>query len=248
MVDFSNLADLAGVAGDLGGAYLGYQSAQDAAEARAKAAEQAIRVSQQAVTQGRTDVVNASTPGLDDIMYGIQGGVNQIQDPGSAEMMARRMTGIEGAEAEQTEMDNFLESPGQEYLRNEQERALLRNSAAMGGIGGGNVRKALQSDAYGRASTNLQQRFNNVSSMVTPESTRDTNIANMLSQGGRDLAQFRGGIGTSLANLAVGGSAQQIPLYGERGDAQAAGEVGGATAINQGLSSLGKSLGEIFNS
>ena len=66
--------------------------------------------------------------------------------------------GLRGAEAEQEAISGFQESPGQAFLRQRQERALLRNEAALGGLGGGNVRTALQEQAFGIASTQLGER------------------------------------------------------------------------------------------
>lgn len=66
--------------------------------------------------------------------------------------------GIRGEEAEREAIAGFRESPGQVFLRERQERALLRNQAALGGLGGGNVRTALQEQAFGIASQQLGER------------------------------------------------------------------------------------------
>lgn len=66
--------------------------------------------------------------------------------------------GLRGAEAEEAALGRFRESPGQIFLRERQERALLRNQAAIGGLGGGNVRTALQEQAFGIASQQLGER------------------------------------------------------------------------------------------
>ena len=66
--------------------------------------------------------------------------------------------GLRGAEAEQAFISNFQESPGQAFLRERQEKALVRREAALGGLGGGNVRTALQEQAFDIANTQLGQR------------------------------------------------------------------------------------------
>ena len=68
------------------------------------------------------------------------------------------LTGLQGAEAEQAALGRFRESPGQAFLRERQEKSLLRNQAKVGGLGGGNVLTALQEQAFGIASTQLGQR------------------------------------------------------------------------------------------
>lgn len=71
----------------------------------------------------------------------------------------------------------FSESPGQSFLRQEQEQALLRNAAAIGGLGGGNVRTALQGQAFGRAQTDYQNYLRQLQAL-----------------GGQGLSAARGGL------------------------------------------------------
>lgn len=66
--------------------------------------------------------------------------------------------GSAGVDAQRQAFEDFTESPGQAFLRARQEKALLRNEAKIGGIGGGNVRTALQDQAFGIASQQLGQR------------------------------------------------------------------------------------------
>jgi hypothetical protein len=51
----------------------------------------------------------------------------------------------------------FTESPGQRFLRKRQEEAILRTAAARGGLGGGNVMRELQEEAFGRAQTDRER-------------------------------------------------------------------------------------------
>ena len=98
--------------------------------------------------------------------------VFQFGDKGRREAEIAGITGeIEGLEgrtfgsglsAEQEQEQAFAklqESPGQQFLRKRQERALLRNASAIGGLGGGNVRTALQEQAVGFAQQDLQNQF-----------------------------------------------------------------------------------------
>lgn len=79
---------------------------------------------------------------------GFQGGVQGGQ--GVGEPLTQR-------DLQQQAFDNFLESPGQAFLRERGERALLRNASAIGGLGGGNVRRELQEQGIGVASTQLSE-------------------------------------------------------------------------------------------
>lgn len=69
------------------------------------------------------------------------------------------LLGLSGDEAQQTAFRGLEESPGQRFLRQRQERALLRNASATGGLGGGNVLTALQEQSVGFAQQDIQNQF-----------------------------------------------------------------------------------------
>ncbi len=71
----------------------------------------------------------------------------------------RALLGLGGTQEQEAAMQRFTESPGQQFLRERQEKSLLRNAAALGGLGGANVQTALQEQAFGRAQTGLQERI-----------------------------------------------------------------------------------------
>ena len=54
---------------------------------------------------------------------------------------------------------NFVESPGQKFIRDRAQRSLTRNSSAIGGLGGGNVRSALVEQGAGFAQQDFQNQF-----------------------------------------------------------------------------------------
>ena len=103
----------------------------------------------------------------DEINLGIQGRFEERRgalDPviaGGQEAFAERqaLLGLGGEEARTAALGRFTESPGQVFLRERQERALLRNASALGGLGGGNVRTALQKEAFGRSQTDLDRQL-----------------------------------------------------------------------------------------
>jgi len=76
-----------------------------------------------------------------------------------AQQMNAALTGALGADAQAQAYSQFQDSPGQAYLREQAERGLTRNSAAIGGLGGGNVRKELQQQAVGLAAQDFQNQF-----------------------------------------------------------------------------------------
>ncbi len=69
------------------------------------------------------------------------------------------LSGALGQQAQQQAYAAFQSSPGQQWLQEQAERGLLRNSAAIGGLGGGNVRQALQAQAMGLAQQDFQNNY-----------------------------------------------------------------------------------------
>lgn len=61
------------------------------------------------------------------------------------------LAGLGGIEGQQAAFAQIQESPGQRFIRDRQQRALLRNASAIGGLGGGNVRTALLEQGTGFA-------------------------------------------------------------------------------------------------
>lgn len=106
--------------------------------------------------------------------------------------------GLRGQEAEAEAIAGFNESPGQAFLRERQERSLLRNEAAIGGLGGGNVRTALQEQAFGIASTQLGERKDRLAQV----SAMGTGAAGQIGALGARSA-------TNIGNIAIGSAAQQ---------------------------------------
>ena len=125
--------------------------------------------------------------------------------------------GLNGQEAEQSAISGFNESPGQAFLRQRQERALTRNSAAIGGLGGGNVRTALQEQAFGIANTQLGERKD-----------RLAGVSGLGASATANQAQIGAGISSNISNSQIG-----------RGNARASGILGSNAAIMGGLSRIG---------
>lgn len=77
-----------------------------------------------------------------------------------------RLLGLSGEAEQQAAYDQFTSSPGQQFLRDRGERALLRNASAIGGLGGGNVRSALQQEGIGFAQQDFNNQFNRLAGLT----------------------------------------------------------------------------------
>ena len=131
------------------------------------------------------------------------------------------LTGALGPEAQREAINSFIESPGQAYLREQQEKALLRSASATGGLGGANVLKALQEQAMGIAATQQQQQIANlgtiagrgaglaageqafIGQMGMGQAGFEELAAGVETGAAKDLATIEAQYGPAMANLAM---------------------------------------------
>lgn len=157
-----------------------------------------------------------------------------FREAGTQALTAQQaLLGLTGPEAQQQAFQQFAESPGQAFLRQRGEQSLLRNASAIGGLGGGNVRSALQQQGIGFAQQDLQNQLTRLSGLS--EAGRGavgtgaqlgaqtaTNVGNLLTQGGQARAsgilgqqqaqqQFTGQLGGAITGGLAGSGA-----FGER--------------------------------
>jgi hypothetical protein len=109
------------------------------------------------------------------------------------------LQGLLGPDAQAKAFSDFKSSPGQDFLVEQGEKALTRNASALGGIGGGNVRRELMRQGQGFA----QQDFGNFRDSL--ERTRSggqaasTGIANSYQTQGLTEADLQTGLGGAIA-------------------------------------------------
>lgn len=116
------------------------------------------------------------------------------------------LTGLSGTEAQQAAFDAFAESPGQQYLREQQERALIRNASAVGGLGGGNVLTALQEQAAGIASTDYANYYNQLAGLSGTGQTAATDVATIGATAATSTAQSEADAAAARASGILGTS------------------------------------------
>jgi hypothetical protein len=219
---------------------------EEAGEAQADASVQAARIEAESIRRaqdiaeragrtGRADIREQFGPSLSALQTGFREGMGAISAETPAAQRQAALSGALGPEEQQRAIDEFIESPGQQFLRDEQEQALLRNTAAIGGLGGGRVRSALQEQALGRAAGLQQQTFANLGEVASREQQTQANIANLATQRGGATSALRTGFGANLANIAAGQGAQQVQLAQNLGSVQAGGIRGAGEAEAAGI-------------
>lgn len=110
------------------------------------------------------------------------------------------LLGLSGQEAQQAAFTGLEESPGQRFIRDRQERALLRNASATGGLGGGNVQTALQQQAVGFAQQDIQNQFGRLGQLSGQGQVATTNIAQLGGQTAGNIANLLGQQGAARAS------------------------------------------------
>lgn len=167
----------------------------------------------------------------------IAGGVLQpfAGTGGQAFQQQGALSGALGGPAQQQAFAQFNESPGQAFLRQQGEQALLRNQAAIGGLGGGNVRQELMRQGIGMAQQDFGNQFNRLGS---------------LSQIGAGAAGQQAGIAQRAGEFggqAFLGTGQQLAGGRTRAGEQIAGQVSGTgSALADLVSRQGAGVADIM--
>lgn len=152
------------VVGDAVGSIFGNKtSGEKAAEEAAKIQAEAIKGSSELQSQSIDKAIAEQQR-----QYDIN---KQTLDPynqgGQAAFQKQQaLSGLLGPEAQKAAYAEFESSPGQDYLRSEAEKTLLRQAASTGNLGGAALKAALQKQAIGLAQQNYQQQFQNLGSLT----------------------------------------------------------------------------------
>jgi len=179
--------------------------------------------------QARNDITTASQAALQPLAGYAQSG----QD---ANAMQANLLGANGPAAQAAAMQQFQDSPGQAYLREEQERAVLRNSAATGGTQGGAVLEELQRRAYGLAGTAFNDRVAQLGGLGSQGLTASQGQAGIMGDTGMALSGLAERGAGNLASTRLGIAGQQAGIQGTiaggrtRAGEQMAQNIGSTTA------------------
>ena len=188
---------------------------------------------------GANQAINDARFGNAIALGGYAGGaVPQGQQAGG---LQAAYSGAMGAPAQQQAFANFTASPGQEWLRQQAEQGTLRNAAAIGGLGGGNVQQELQRQAMGLAQQDFQNQFNNLGTVADRGYNASNALANYNTQLQGAGAGYAYGAGQDIANNRAQTTSALNSLYGDYTSNLAnlfAGAGGAQATSNQSLASL----------
>lgn len=187
----------------IGGTGTGFLGAAESIQQGYGTAQNALNLGYGTARGDVTDAISAALSQLSATRESGMGAYEPYSRAGRAAIEREAaLSGAYGPEAQQEAINAYIESPGQAYLRQQQEKALLRNQAAIGGLGGANVRTALQEQAMNIASTQQQQYLENLRSLAARGQEVAGAEQGLISQTGMYGAQLTAGAGQTLAQLA----------------------------------------------
>lgn len=129
------------------------------------------------------------------------------------------LLGLGGPEAQQAAMQAFQESPGQAFLRQRGEQAILRGASATGGLGGARVQEALQQQGIGFAQQDLQNQLAQLAGLSGRGQMATQNVAQLGAQAAGNIGQLAVGAGQAQAGGILGAAAPGTRLMGQVGGA-----------------------------
>jgi hypothetical protein len=193
----------------------------------AEAAGQAARRAADVQNQAGVNAANENRRQFDITQGNLQ---PRIDAGNQAIQQQQNLLGLNGSEAQQGAFDSFNESPGQKFLRDRGQRNLLRNSSAIGGLGGGNVRSALVEQGVGFAQQDFNNQFGRLGQIAGQGQAAATNVGqfgqnatNQINQNNINASEARasGILGRTQANAQATG--QLLQFGGQAAGAFAAG-------------------------
>jgi len=122
------------------------------------------------------------------------------------------LLGLSGQEAQQAAFAGLQESPGQKFIRERQQRSLVRGAAAAGQRLGGNVLTALQEQGTGFAQQDIQNQFGRLGQLAGQGQAATTSLGQFGAQASGDISRGLVGAGQARASGILGvqqASAQQ---------------------------------------
>ncbi|PHR99266.1 MAG: hypothetical protein COA78_25315 [Blastopirellula sp.] len=195
--------------------------------------------SEMALEGGLTGGISALRQGANqarnDLGQGIQGFDPFAQAGQGAIGLQAALSGAQGADAQGQAFQDFQSSPGQQSLQQRGEQALTRNSAALGGLGGGNVRRALTEFGIGTAAQDFGNQFNRLGQVAgmglsatgsqgqmrgqqaNIANSLGVNAGNMVFNTGQNLSQGRNQFGRDLSNTLTTGAQNLSGLQNNQG-------------------------------
>ena len=160
-----------------------------------------------------------------------QGNLQPFQEAGQKAIGSQQdLLGLNGVGAQQAAFAAMQDSPGQQFLRDRAQKNLLRNSSAIGGLGGGNVRSALVEQGVGFAQQDLQNQFGRLGQLAGQGQNAATSIGQFGQNKANQVQQAESNIGQARSTGIINkNNVVQNAFSGVMSGASQAGFFGGGT-------------------
>lgn len=201
----------------IGSALIGSDAASSAADTQAAAADRA--------TKAEMDMFNTTQKNLAPYMSAGGNALTQLLSGIGAG--GGNPSGVGPLNAPFS-LAQFQNSPGYQFQLQEGTNALLNNRAATGGVNSGNTLKALMQYGQGLANQDYWNAYNAYTNSQNQKFGQLQTIAGSGQNAAAGLGSLGAQVASSVGNNIIGA-----------GNAQAAGQVGSANAINSGLNNVG---------
>lgn len=156
-----------------------------------------LRGAEQAIGQG----LGAGVAAIEQGLGGATSALSAFADPGrQAANQQAMLSGAMGNEQQQQAFNDFNASPGQQFLRQQGEQGIINQSAALGGLGGGDVRRELSRFGTGLAQQDFGNHFNRLSQVAGQGLQAAGQQAGFNQQAGMGAANLFSGAGQNIAN------------------------------------------------
>lgn len=230
---------------------VGQESAlQSGLGAGISALEQGTSQGQGAIQGGLRSALSSLNQGNQQSQQMLQGGINQLGGNfGSSAASVDPMTGrpmfeqaaqgvgqyspaglqaqqqqaaLSGSMGQEAFSNALMSNPGTDMIRQEAMDAVMNQATATGGLGGGNVLRALQDRASGLAAQDLQNQYNRAAGLSQQGLQAAGQQGQFLSQAGQQQGQLAGQnaqmqtqVGMANANNQLQAAGQRANLYGQ---------------------------------
>jgi hypothetical protein len=182
--------------------------------------------------------LGAAEAGFANTQAGMQPTIDQGQQ---AFNQQSALSGAGGAEAQAEAFANFQASPGQQFLQQRAEKALLRNAAATGSLGGGNTQSALQEQAIGFAQQDFDKQFQRLGQVAQPGQQFQQSLGGWQSA----LGQQQVGVGQGISDVYNPNNKQQEAPKGPSQGSQIVGAIIGGLLSDMRLKQDIQKVGEL---
>ncbi|WP_412021543.1 hypothetical protein [Burkholderia cepacia] len=236
-------------AGSIGGALIGANGAQSAANTQAGAAQAGVQEQNYEFNTIRNLLKPYSDLGQSAIpMYqGAFGSYqNGLQAYSAMQQPLNNLTGANGATAQQQAIDSLKSNPLYTTSMNLGQQAILANASATGGLRGGNTNYSLGYLPGQVLSNVMQTQIGNLGTSLNAQSGLLTGLQNQVGMQGSLLnLGENAAAGTGQAAMTTGNNITS--LIGQQGAAQAGGTLGTSNAITGGINNLTSAISNYLN-